>query len=192
MASSERSEPAWVAHEMNATLVKLAEKLDIDTGHLKSTMKKAAQEWEGREPGAGCPQNAYLKFLATQAELAGVLFPAVEPLVREGKEQDPRVQLVRAVLDDSPRPNDYASLQNDLWALMDRAGLPPEQADEAALKLELLDSKRVLVDEPAGVLTALREVKEGPWPVYRLDSTSLTRQADDLVEWLHQRVEKLE
>ena len=191
MASSERSEPAWVAHEMNAILQRLAEKLAVETGHLKSTLKKVAQEWEGKDPAPGCPQNAYLKFAATQAELAGLLFPAVEPLVRQGKEQDPKVRLVRAVLDDVPRPNDYASVQSDLWALLDKPGLPAQKADEAALKLEVLDSERVLVDEPAGVLTALRKVKDAPWPVYRLDAASLVKEADDLVEWLNAQVDKL-
>ncbi|MGC4120364.1 MAG: hypothetical protein QM765_38440 [Myxococcales bacterium] len=176
---------------MNAILVRLAERVGVETGHLKSVLKKVAQEWEGREPVPGCPQNAYLKFVATQAELAGLLFPAIEPLVRQGKEQDSKVRLVRAVLDDSPRPNDYASLQEDLWALLDESGLPAAKADEAAAKLEVLDSKRVLVDEPAGVLTALREVKEGPWPVYRLDATSLVKEADDLLQWLHDQVERL-
>ncbi|HEY3446599.1 MAG TPA: hypothetical protein VGK67_09555 [Myxococcales bacterium] len=191
MASTERSEPAWVAHEMNAILQRLAEKLEVETGHLKSTLKKVAQEWEGKDPTPGCPQNAYLKFVAAQAELAAVYFPVVEPLLRQGLEQDPKVQLVRALLDDSPRPNDWSSLQGDLWALLDKPDLPADQADEAAVKLEVLDSERVLIDAPGGVLTALRNVKEGPWPVYRLDANSLRKEADDLIEWLNAAVEKL-
>jgi len=191
MASSERTEPAWVAHEMTAILLRLADKLEVDTGHLKSTLKKVAAEWEGKEFAPGCPHSAYLKFVVAQAELAGALFPPVEPLVRQGKEQDPKVQLVRAVLDDSPRPNDWSSYQGDLWALLDKPGLPKEQSDEAALKLELLDSERVLVDAPGGALTALLKVKEGPWPIYQLDQQGLRKEADDLVEWLGAAVDKL-
>ena len=191
MASSERSEPAWVAHEMNAILVRLADKLEVETGHLKSNLKKVASEWATHPPAAGCPQNGYLKFCAVQAELAGLFFPAIEPLVQQGQERNARVQLVRAVLDDSPRPNDWSSLQADLWGLLDRTDLKPEQADEAAVKLELMESERVLVDAPGGALTALRPAKDSPWPVYRLDATSLVKEADDLIEWLHAAVEKL-
>lgn len=191
MASSERSEPAWVAHEMNAILVKLADKLGVETSHLKSNLKKVAAEWEKHPPVAGCPQNGYLKFCATQAELAGLFFPAIEPLIQRGQEKNARVQVVRAVLDDSPKPNDWSSLQNDLWGMLDRTDLKPEQADEAAIKLEVIESERVLIDEAGGALTALRSVKDAPWPVYRLDSASLKKEADDLIEWLHAAVEKL-
>lgn len=191
MASSERSESAWVAHEMNATLVRLAEKLGVPSGPLKSTLKKVAHEWEQKDPGPGCPQNAYLKYCAVQAELAGALYPAIEPLVKAGKDPDPRVQLVRAVVDDSPRPNDWSSLQSDLWGVLDRPGLPPETTEEVTAKIEVLESPRVLIDAPGGALTALRPVPAGPWPVYRLDATSLRREADDLIAWLHAAVERL-
>ncbi len=191
MASSERSEPAWVAHEMNAILVKLADKLEVPSGPLKSTLKKVAAEWAEKAPGSGCPQNEYLRFCTSQAALAGVLFPAVEPLVLRGQQHDPKVQLVRAVIDDSPRQDDWASLQNDLWALLDQLDLPADKTEEAAAKLEVLESERVLIDAPGGVLTALRKVKEGPWPVYRLDATSLKKEADDLIEWLHAAVDML-
>jgi len=124
-------------------------------------------------------------------ELAGIYYPAVEPLIHRGLDQQARLQLVRAVCDDSPRPNDWSSLQNDLWGTLDKPGLTAQESDEAAAKLEVLESERVLLDAPGGALTALRPIKEGPWPVYRLDASSLKKEADDLVEWLHAAVEKL-
>jgi hypothetical protein len=191
MAATERSDPAWVAHEVNALVLRLAEAIRVQTGPLKSTLKKVAGEWSGKSLSSGCPQSEYLRYCASQGALAGLLYPAIEPLIRQGKEQDARVLLVRAICDDCPRPNDWSSLQGDLWSLLDKPGVSEAEAEEAAAKLELLDSERVLIDAPGNALTALRPSKEGPWPVYRLDSAGLHKEADDLVEWLHGAIARL-
>ncbi len=191
MPATERSDPASIAHEMNAILLRLAETMGVQTGPLKSTLKKISSEWAVKPPASACPQDAYLKFCASQAALPGLLYPAIEPLIRQGQEQDPRVVLVHAICDDSPRPNDWASLESDLWTMLDKPDLPASTTEEAAAKLEVLESERVLVDAPGNALTALRPVKEGPWPVYRLDSAGLHKEADDLIEWLHAAIGRL-
>jgi hypothetical protein len=192
MATAERSDAAWVAHEINALVLKLAEKLEVQTGTLKSHFKKVAQEWPdraGRE--TGCPQAAYLSYLANQAALAALLYPTIEPLLQSGDEGNPRVELVRAVCGDAPRVNDWSSLEKELWATLERPDLPTSVAEEVAIKLEVIGSERVLIDRRGAGLTALRPRAGGPGLVYYVDPATCRQEADDLVEWLGARVEKL-
>lgn len=191
MSSTERSDPAWVAHEIDAALVRLAEKLKIHDGHLKSELKKVAAEWAQQPEATGCPQDAYLAFCVRHAALAAIYAEATEPLIHSGGENDPRVQLVRAVTNEVALNNDWSSLKNDLWASLDRPDLPPGKSDEIAAQLEVLESERVLVDAPEGPLTALRPTKGGPWPVCAVDANGCRELAPDLIAWIAKQVAAL-
>jgi hypothetical protein len=191
MATTERSDPAWIAHEINAVILRLTEKLGLSAPHLKSTLKKIATDWLEAAPKTGCPQDAYLEACATQAALASLLYPAIDGALKKGEESDPRVLLVRAVCNDVPHANDWSNLQEELWKRLDKPDLPADTAEEVALKLEIFESSRPLADPLGGGLIALRPRPEGPWPVYYVDARECRRVADDLVEWLGASVDKL-
>jgi hypothetical protein len=106
------------------------------TPATSSPRSRGGRGVEGKEFAPGCPHSAYLKFVVAQAELAGALFPPVEPLVRQGKEQIRRSSSCARCSTTARAPTSGRATRAICGAAR-QAGLPKEQSDEAALKLEL-------------------------------------------------------